>query len=240
MIGDRMADVLTRLHLGRHGDLAAACATALWVDGVALSLVLDGDGLEPLWSHSAASTLLEDLQFTLGEGPGIDCARTNCTITVPDLHTARPDQWPALRAAITEADLPVGGLFCFPLGLGAIRVGALTLRCSVPGPLLDSQASDASMLAAALTAWYLSGNGSELRPTADVSSSVDLNWAEVHQATGMLSVQLGVPLAQALLRLRAHAYAQGSPLREVAADVVARRLRFTPDPDAPSSDTREG
>jgi len=48
----------------------------------------------------------------------------------------------------------------------------------------------------------------------------------VHQATGMISVQLEVSLAEALVRLRAHAYANDRPLNEVAADVVARRLRL--------------
>jgi hypothetical protein len=42
----------------------------------------------------------------------------------------------------------------------------------------------------------------------------------------MISVQLGVSLAEALVRLRAHAYAEGRLIAEVAADVVARRLRF--------------
>jgi hypothetical protein len=42
-------------------------------------------------------------------------------------------------------------------------------------------------------------------------------------------VQLGVSLADALARIRAHAYATNRPLREVAADIVARRLRFDPE-----------
>ena len=51
---------------------------------------------------------------------------------------------------------------------------------------------------------------------------------EIHQATGMLIVQLGVTAAVALSRLRAHAYAHDRLLHDVAADVVARRLRFEP------------
>jgi len=51
--------------------------------------------------------------------------------------------------------------------------------------------------------------------------------AEVHQAAGMISVQLGVSLTDALVALRAHAYAEGRSTWEVAADVVARRLSFT-------------
>jgi AmiR/NasT family two-component response regulator len=49
---------------------------------------------------------------------------------------------------------------------------------------------------------------------------------QVHQATGMMKVQLGVSMKQAFVRLQAYAFAQGRPLSDVAADVVAGRLRF--------------
>ncbi len=42
----------------------------------------------------------------------------------------------------------------------------------------------------------------------------------------MLSVQLGVDLSEALLRLRAYAWSRERPISDVAADVVARRLRL--------------
>ena len=53
---------------------------------------------------------------------------------------------------------------------------------------------------------------------------------QLFQAQGMVMVQLGVSLADALARIRAHAYAENRSLAEVAADVVARRLRFDTDP----------
>jgi hypothetical protein len=55
--------------------------------------------------------------------------------------------------------------------------------------------------------------------------------AEVHQATGMILAQLGVPAQEAFVRLRAHAFATRRPLDDVARDVVARRLVFTQDMD---------
>ena len=48
----------------------------------------------------------------------------------------------------------------------------------------------------------------------------------------MIIVQLGVTAAVALIRLRAYAYAHDRRLRDVAGDVVARRLRFDPDRDS--------
>ena len=46
----------------------------------------------------------------------------------------------------------------------------------------------------------------------------------------MISVQLGVSLEEALVRLRAHAFAAGAPLDDIAGDVVRRLLRFDPEP----------
>jgi AmiR/NasT family two-component response regulator len=56
------------------------------------------------------------------------------------------------------------------------------------------------------------------------------NRIELFQAQGMIMVQLGVSLAEALSRIRAHAYAHDRRLSDVATDIVARRLRFERDP----------
>jgi hypothetical protein len=58
--------------------------------------------------------------------------------------------------------------------------------------------------------------------------------AEIDQATGMVSAQLG----GAVVRLRAYAYAQDRRLSDVARDIVARRLRLTPDGDLPRDGER--
>jgi hypothetical protein len=52
---------------------------------------------------------------------------------------------------------------------------------------------------------------------------------EVHQATGMISVQLSVTIGEAFARLRARAFADDRPLSELATDVITRRIRFTHD-----------
>ena len=48
----------------------------------------------------------------------------------------------------------------------------------------------------------------------------------VHQASGMLSVQLDLPIADALSRLRAYTYVQGVPINDAARDVVEGHLRM--------------
>ena len=55
--------------------------------------------------------------------------------------------------------------------------------------------------------------------------------ARIHQATGMVSVQMNVPVDEALLLLRARAYASERRLTDVARDVVELRLRFSAEVD---------
>lgn len=50
--------------------------------------------------------------------------------------------------------------------------------------------------------------------------------AEIYQASGMVAVQLQIPPAEALLRIRAHAFAHDTPVSAVANEIVARRLRL--------------
>ncbi|MCZ4103688.1 MULTISPECIES: ANTAR domain-containing protein [Streptomyces] len=90
-------------------------------------------------------------------------------------------------------------------------------------------------LALALTARCL-GVGEAHRQDPDhhhdsPDSSHDLQQAVVHQATGMISVQLSVPLPQALLRLRGHAYSSGRSITDISQDILARRLRLDPNTD---------
>ncbi|WP_416965480.1 GAF and ANTAR domain-containing protein [Streptomyces sp. Agncl-13] len=229
MISDGMAEVLRSLRLGEGGDPAQACARALGAEGVALSLLVGVDRTaEPLWCHPELSARFEELQFTLGEGPGPEAVRTGSPVLEPDLDRVRPERWPMLLPA--ARDMGIQGVCGFPLGIGAIRVGVLTVLCDGDRRISEQQYGDATALAAALTGVFLNGNGhtngTAPGPDAMPAWPTGLNRPVVHQATGMISVQLGVPIQEALLRLRAHAYGSERPLGEVAADVVARRLRF--------------
>ncbi|MFC1415833.1 ANTAR domain-containing protein [Streptacidiphilus cavernicola] len=222
-----MAEVLRLLRLadGSDGvaDVTKAGARALAVDGLTVSLVT-GDRAELVWCSHEAARQFEDLQLTLGEGPGPEAVRNGAMVLVPDLVRVRHGRWPAL---IMEApDLAARAVFCFPMGIGAIRVGLLTAMRLAPGPLTDEQISDAQILANALTSRALGSGEPRLDGAVPVDSPHSLQHAVVHQATGMVSVQLDLPLPQALLRLRAHAYSSGRSITDISHDVVARRLRL--------------
>lgn len=231
-----MAEVLRLLRLGGAGDPAQACARALGAEGLALSLLVGADRTaELLWCHPELSARFDELQFTLGEGPGPDAVRTGSPVVEPDLDRVRAERWPALLPAARA--LGVTGVCCFPIGIGAIRLGVLTVLCDGDRRLSGQQYTDATALVAALTGAFLNGdprggrNGYGSAPGLGIflEQPPGLRRAAVHQATGMVSVQLSVSMEEALLRLRAHAYSSERPLGEIAADVVGRRLRFNED-----------
>ncbi|MEV6756630.1 ANTAR domain-containing protein [Streptomyces sp. NPDC051214] len=229
---------------GLIGSDPKLCAQALLVDGIAVSATTDSGLSELLWSTAGASTWLEDLQFTLGQGPALEAAATCRPILVADLSRLSAERWPQLCPEVVA--LGVGAIFCFPLSVGSACLGTMTLQRAAAGPLPDAAMTDAWLVANALIAILLQSDpqqGQQQAAFATASGSSDFYRAAVHNASGMVSVQADVSLAQALLRLRAHAYGHGRPLLEVAEDVVARRLVFHNDdngPDIPAGEGTEG
>jgi ANTAR domain/GAF domain len=225
--------------LARH--ICTACVAGVGVDGAAMSLLTGSVHRETLFATDATAATLEDLQFTLGEGACMEAASTGSPVLVPDIHDlVRSARWPVFAAAVTE-QTGVRALFALPLQLGAINIGVLDLYRDTPGPLLGHELRD--MVAATDTAMLLLlGSHSDAddddpvrtdgpRKGRQREEGLWIDRAEVHQATGMVLVQLDIPPEDAFARLRAYAFAQRRPLNEVARDVVGRRLVFTDDMD---------
>ncbi|MGP2442259.1 GAF domain-containing protein [Streptomyces sp. JW3] len=211
-----------------------ACARVLGVDGVAVSALLGNGTAELVWATPGASTELEDLQYTLGEGPGPETARSGTALLAPDLTEVPAGRWPMLLPRALAAG--VRAVFCLPLLVGGACIGTFTLQRAAAGPLTEDDLPDAWILAHALTALLVHGTDRWAPFTA--GEGADLYRAAVHQAAGMISVQAGVGLAEALALLRAHAFAQDRPLARVAEDVVARRVHFRNDGDLPGESGR--
>ncbi|MFJ4879203.1 GAF and ANTAR domain-containing protein [Streptomyces sp. NPDC088745] len=224
----RLAAVLAALVSSGSGELVGGdpqlCATVLGADGVAVSVLTDTDGFERVWSSPGTSSLLEDVQFTVGEGPGADSARSRSLVLVPDLATVPADRWPLLLPALQE--LGVRAVFCFPLRIGGACLGVFTVQRSSPGPLTSTQTDNALILAATLTAVLPRGAAPGHPFLQQDGTGGGLHRAVIHQATGMVSVQASLPLDQALALLRAHAFRRERTLEVVADEVVTRRLHF--------------
>jgi hypothetical protein len=195
------------------------------VSGMAVSLLNDhGPGLVVCASGPVAAAL-EGLQSSLGEGPGLKAHGDGAAVLVGDV--AASTLWVQYSQAAVQAG--AAAVFGFALHIGAARFGAMTLHRDRRGDLGSEGLRDAVVLSEIVTSLVLA-----LQANGDVWSDGDLDdldagWLVIHQATGMVSAQLDVAVDAALARLRAHAYGAGRSLGEVAADVVARRLRLDGD-----------
>lgn len=234
MLSPEMTKILRALHLDAAAPLDDCCVSVIGMDHLVVSLAVEGQITEQLWSSGETSASFEDLQFTLGEGPGPDALRTGQAALEHDVAAVGMERWPALLPAM--APLSIQAVFCLPLALGGITVGVLTALRASPGHMSGQEMDDALGLATALTLQFLGGAGTRIDAWVDAQPDGELHRAVVHQATGMLSVQLEVTLGMALLRLRAYAYSNDRSIIDAAEDVVSRRLRLdddTPEPESP-------
>ena len=228
-----MAGIVAALSRRGSGGLGAVsaelCAEVLGMAGMAISvLASDGSG-HVVWRTDGASADLDDLQFTLGEGPGVDAASGELVLE-PDLAAVPAQRWPVFTPAALE--LGVQAVFAVPLRIGSIRVGVLLAHRDAPVPAERYRGVLTDLLAFAHAATdALLGSAAGGSEPYWMSERTSGYRAEVHQATGMISVQLEVAQGEALIRLRAYAFSHRRALAEVAADVVARRLRLDMDPD---------
>ena len=212
---------------GSGARLVQACVESLDVTGAGIMLMVDDEHRGTFGTSDAAVEVVEDLQFTLGEGPCIDTYRTGRPVLEPDLGHPAEDRWPAFAEPALAAG--VVGIFGFPLLVRGTRLGALDLYSDRAGDLRPEQFADAGSMAAiaARAILDLQADAAPGALASELDAGVRLR-SVVHQASGMVSVQLDLPVGDALARVRAHAYATGRPIHDVAQDVVDRRLRLDP------------
>jgi GAF domain-containing protein/ANTAR domain-containing protein len=202
----------------------------LGMTGAGISLVTESGNQGIICATDDVSSRIEDLQLTLGEGPCVDAVSSGAPVLVPDLGEAGDlvvERWPTFLREAEGAG--VRAVFALPLRIGAIMVGALDLYRDQPGGLVGGQLPGALMAAdaAAHALLYLDRDRDDsFRDDVEARSSYRM---QVHQATGMVQVQLGVSTEEAFLMLRARAFADGRSLADTATDVVARSLRFSPE-----------
>lgn len=213
-------------------DTKRLCAVSVEVTGTSGAGIMLMDGDLPqgsLCTSDGVSAAIEDLQYALGEGPCMDAFAQDRVVSEPDLADPRVPRWLAFAGPALDAG--ARAVFGFPLRVGAVRLGALNLYRDRPGPLTDDEHADALVMAdvVAQAVLVLQANAPPGTLAATLVAGAEFHFV-VHQAAGMVAAQLDTNVADALSRLRAHAFGHDLPLTQVAKDVVARRLSFS---DAP-------
>lgn len=228
-----MSAVGSRRGVPAADRLCEACVELLTVDAAAISLVFDGANTGTLGASGEKARAYDELQFTLGEGPCLESVSTRAPVLVVDLAAATDARWPAYRPAMLAHQ--VRGVFAMPVMIAGEYVGALDLFRCHPGSLQGDDLRGALVAAELAQLPLLDLLTADLQAVLDDpggSAWSELNTitrAEVSQATGMLVAQLDVEPAEALVRLRAFAYAAGRTATEVARDIIERRLTLDVD-----------
>ena len=230
---DRLSAVLAAMadldgdHPSALDRLCGAAVALLALRGAGISLMVDGELRGTAGLSGPGVQAVQELQFELGEGPCVDAWAHMEPVLEPDLGNPRRARWPAFATGAVDAG--VLAVFALPLHMGAIRIGVLVLYRDHAGGL-DSDQLAYGLVLADLATWVILGlqSGAPADALHELLATEPPHWAEVHQATGIVSVQLGVGLDEAFVRMRAHAFAAGQPMREIAREIVAHRLRLEP------------
>jgi hypothetical protein len=230
MPGDRLLRVLGLLGAGGDTEagqarLCEVCVEAVGLTGAGVMLMSGDVPRGSVCSSNEVSALIEELQYTLGEGPCVDAYHQDRPVLEPDLVVPVVPRWVAFTGPAVAAG--ARAVFGFPMQVGAVRLGAVNFYRDHPGPLSDDQHADALVTAAvaARAVLAIQAGAPPGALAAALEARSDFHFV-VHQAAGIVSVQLDVSVAEALIRLRAHAFANDRLLTNVAHDVVAHRLRF--------------
>ncbi|MET7475975.1 GAF and ANTAR domain-containing protein [Streptomyces sp. NPDC005648] len=207
--------------------LCHACLSLLPVaSGLSVSVLgrSSGTGVVLCASDEIAARLAE-IQYTLGEGPCMEAARLRAPVFAADL--TRPPasrRWPLF--AVQAAKAGAEAVFSLPLTSAGNPLGTLDLYRARAGSLSGVHTRTALLVADAVTLAVIALDHASPDPEGVVTwlTGAESDREEVHQATGIIMVRLGVGAEEALLRLRARAFAQGRTATEIARAVIDRTL----------------
>lgn len=204
------------------GGLLQSCCRATGLDGAGVSIVSSSGIREPLYATDDVATVIERLQLTLGEGPCVDSSSTGTPVLVADLTDPQDgvsSRWPVFRNEATRSG--ARAIFAFPIRIGAIWLGAVDFYRQSAGPLSQPELSSALSSVDEVGMALLEAPSHYGDPDTPATNMI------VHQAAGMVMGQLDSGIEEAMVRLRATAFAEGVSINDLAADVVNRRRRIS-------------
>ena len=207
--------------------MCRAAAGALSASGTGVSVFTDDAVRGVCAASDPRSERVDELQFVLGEGPCVDAFDIRRPVLIADLAAGATVRWPMYTPAVRENG--VRAVFAFPLQVGDARLGVLDVFRDSAGALSADQFTDALTFADVTVSALLEAQKGTGDVGGDDIGDAAERRAEVFQAQGMVMVQIGGTISDAIARMRAYAYAEGRGLSEVARDVVAGRLSFDRD-----------
>lgn len=208
-------------------------------DGAVLAVLSrSAQSRELIYATDNLAQRLDELQYTIGEGPCFDAYLDDRPQFHPELtSTAQTSRWPTFAADATQ--LGAQALFAFPIPDGQRPMGVLELYRLSAGTLDAGECAAVEECTETIahrmvTNWeHHVDRFGDLEKALDAAATTDaalsqaanpFTRTQIHVAGGMVAVQLGIDPDEGVDRLRAYSYACGRRISCVAADVIARRL----------------
>jgi hypothetical protein len=190
------------------------------VDSAAITVATSSHDRRVLAASDDTVARIEQLQHTLGEGPGITAFTQAVPARMDSAVSGHP--WPVFAAAIAREQL--GALAAFPLRIGRAQspAGTLLLCRRESGPLGPATLSAAERWAGIIGAMVGAFTRDRRAP--------DLTWLDapdsgaINTAAGMLMAGLLISADEAIVRMQAHAFAHDRLLVDVAVELLNQRL----------------
>jgi GAF domain-containing protein len=210
---------------GRESDLWRPVLRALPVEGAAISTLRNFLGNETVSASGPLAARLDELQFDLSEGPCWDAMRSGKAVIEPDVRSNPNGSWPAFSQAISEQS--IGAIYAFPLMFGPLKLGAMDLFTDTPRELSSREERQSGVLAGLISRIVLDRAIRRADEPDLLGPEDQFSRRLIHQATGMVLAQLDISAEDARLLIQGHAFARNSSMREIAEEILERRLDFT-------------
>lgn len=229
MTDARVSEIQGRFTSGANGldsqRLCDVCAEVAQMSGAGIMMMSGDVQRGSLCTTNKVSARIEELQFSLSEGPCLDAFHDQRPVLEPDLANPQEVRWMAFSGAALDAG--VRAIFGFPISVGPVKLGALNLYRDEPGGLTSKQHGDCAILAdtVARSVIMMQAHATPGQLAQEFEAGADFELV-VHQASGMVAAQLGISVGLALIQMQAHAFGNEQSLRSVARAVVGRELRF--------------
>jgi hypothetical protein len=215
---DTAAPVLHRLCL--------VCVDHIGADGASVTRFGSGRPRVVEWSDDEIGDVAR-LQVEMDDGPCFDAVATLSVIEEPDLASDQAvAAWPQFAPAARRHG--VIAAFAFPLVNGTTASGTLDVYNRTAGSLSADRTAGAAMVADLATLTIGRSHRGVAIDEVGISVEATAPWAHsatVHNASGMLSEQLGISVDEALLRLRALAFVHNRSVNSLARAIVNREFR---------------
>ncbi len=217
--------------LPRTEQLCQTLVEGLEMDGASVAMIIDTGSRDLVHASDPVAAHLDELQFTLAEGPCLDAYRTLAPVLTERLQDeGSRATWPvfALQASAAGA----AAVFAFPLLVGDSCFGVLELYRRTAGPLDAASLETVQVAVDAVTQVALdelSASGAASTEPSSWPARLTDGHAAVHQAAGMVAVHLGICVEDAMARPRAAAFSQELSLAELADRVLSGSTRLDED-----------